>query len=405
MLASELDADIINILNELCGSLSGDLERALQRILGRAATPEAERMPTGVEEGVTGREPAANPLGWVPELMRVCCEAYGAPPIVSAPVAACLVLLGISSSIFDAAQDEHEDLLRLLGVGGVNPELASISADNRARNEHDRDESAITMSRLCALASNAGLALTALAWQALYAYGPRYGIEPAVLMSLGDLLSRSMLQACEAQHLDLSIVLHPPQELQRPYQASNAESGWTTMLPGALGIDAYQRLIEGKSGLISAAACEAAAILALGASRSQEACGPEYALRTRAHWRDMGMAREVGKQICDDYVDFDEDVAAGRQPGAQLLYALSVASSIEVPRILVLLAAGRGSTDEAKAARLELRALVRDLGADYYVLALLALQRDQALAVLHDLGLGEEAQGWLRGWITRVAPS
>lgn len=294
-------------------------------------------------------QPPASPIRWVWQMLTLCCEAYGQPIERAVPVGACLELLGIVSSVLDAAQDGHHDLMSQ--YCGTSVSLDGISAN-----------------RLAALTTNAGVTLIGMAWHALFEYGPRYGIEALSLVEIGSLLSQHWVSICHAQHLDLT--------LGRSHH---------------LTLDQYDQIVAGKAGGIGGVACEVAAILA-GAHTHKDL------------WYTLGAERTIAQQLCDDYVDLREDLANGWQISHPVLYGLAVADPVQRDTILALLERARSDDAGAENIQQQLLCMLDEIGATYYTLACLAVRRKNALAALDALALPPNVYEQLCIWIWRVAP-
>jgi geranylgeranyl pyrophosphate synthase len=234
----------------------------------------------------------------------------------------------------------------------------------------------IEASEVVAVATNAAIALIGLVWQALLEYGPQYGLEAPTALKLGGLLADLSIQTCYGQHMDLTT---------RSTAPSSILSGADTLT-----LDQYEDLASVKSGQLGGIVCEVAALLA----------GAE---QYRRIWRDLGTDCMTALQIKDDYTDLEEDLAAGRISHA-VLFGLEVAVPVQAERIMVLLAAGRGSAPDAVNARRELVTMLKVMGADHYVLALLAVLRRRMLATLSALALPPEEYESLSRFILSIAP-
>ncbi len=254
--------------------------------------------------------------------------------------------------------------------GAVGDALGQIQTPKQ------RNSSRSTVSaRNAALVSNAGLALTGLAWQALLEHGPSYGVEASTLMEIGQLIADRLVRICQAQHLDLTV--------GRAFASH----------PGLVSMEEYERIIEGKTGEIDGTACEVAALLA----------GADAATQ-RSLWRTLGLERAVAQQLYDDYVDLAEDISGGGQIGHPVLYGLAVANDIQKKTILSLLERARSGAGSDLEASQELIALLQELGAEYYTLTCMVVHRMRAVAALEALKLPAEAHEWMYRWVIEVAP-
>jgi hypothetical protein len=402
----EIEARAHRLMSSLALAVPGNLGSMVRAILGVSATTERGREGeaalatsvgpwAGVEasEGASGAQliinqrdadhtgpevtadikPPARPVGWASRLLTLCCNVYGQPVERAVPMGACLELLGITSSALDAAQDGHDDLMRLYAVGQPLAQLDSASERNSAglevalRDMLPQNSGAI---RRAALVSNASLTLVGLAWQVLLEHGPRYGVEGPTLLEIGRLIADRLVRICQAQHLDLTVG-----------RAS----------PAYLSLEEYERIIEGKTGEIDGTVCEVAALLAGAAAY-------------RGLWRTVGLERAVAQQLYDDYIDLTEDISRGGQIGHPVLYGLAVAGAAQRRTIFRLLERARSSgAGDLEAAR-ELVALLQEMGAEYYTLTCMVVHRKRALAALESLKLPAEAHEWLYEWILQVAP-
>ena len=220
-----------------------------------------------------------------------------------------------------------------------------------------------------ALTANATTALIGLAWQALFAHGPCYGVEAPTLVQIGQVIGERLVDVCEAQHRDLTLGRTP-----------------------RLSLEEYDEIIAGKTGQIDGTACEVGALLA-------------GAVHHRELWRSLGAERAVAQQLYDDYKDFQDDLLHGGQVSHPVLYGLTVANSGQRETILTLLEQTRSGAIGAQMAVQELTVLLQELGAEYYTLTGMVLHRNRALAALEGLRLPTEPHEWLHGWVMRVAPA
>ena len=350
------------LMADLAMSVPGDMGRMVRAMVG-----------VGQDDDRVIRPPAG-PIRWSARLLQLCCCVYGAPVERAVPVGACLALLGIASSVLDAAQDGHQDLLQAYGVAPPyasdreteERDLAAVGQDPPAVRDGTPEPG---QTDGVALIANASTALIGLAWQALLVHGPRYGVEACALLEIGQVLGERLVEVCEAQHRDLTLGRTPGQSLEE-----------------------YDRIIAGKTGQIDATACEIGAVLA-GA--------PHH----RALWRTLAAERAVAQQLHDDYRDFRDDLLNCGQISHPILYGLTVADAARREAILTLLDQARSNTSDAEGAVDGLTALLRDMGAHYYTLTCMVLHRNRALAALESLQLPSGPHEWLQRWIMRVAPA
>ena len=358
--STQIQVDANRLICDLSMTVSGDLGSMVRAVIG--VQPDSE-LPI---------KPPAGPIRWASSLLELCCNVYGQPVGRAVPVGACLALLGIASSALDAVQDGHGDLLTAYTTKPrSDPESETESAllDGRERSLPLQCRIGnVAPTDAYALASNASTAVIGLAWQALLVHGPRYGIEDAMLLEIGQLLAERLVKICESQHRDLTLGRTPE-----------------------LNLEEYDQIIIGKTGQIDGTACEVGALLA-GA--------PQH----RAFWQALGTERAVAQQLYDDYRDFSDDLLNGRQIGHPVLYGLAVADGAQRDNILALLNEIRSDSPQRHEAVERLTTLLRDLGAEYYTLTCMALHRNRAIAALNELQLPVEAHGWLYRWIMGVAP-
>jgi geranylgeranyl pyrophosphate synthase len=349
------------LMRELTMDVPGELGRMVRAMVGVNAGEDATI------------NPPAEPIRWATSLLELCCRVYGAPTERAVPVGACLALLGIASSALDAAQDDHQDLLSSYGAGwpfasdhgredlrlGVaGPELDMARGGTRRGAGTTR----------FALTANASTALIGMAWQALLAHGPRYGVEAQTLVEIGQLIAERLVIVCAAQHRDLTV-------------------GRTARLS----LEQYDEIIAGKTGQIDGTACEVGALL-VGAAHHREL------------WRTLGAERAAAQQLYDDHKDFKADLLQGGQISHAVLYGLAVADAAQRATILTLLEQARSGTTGSQAAVGELTALLQELGAEYYTLTAMVMHRNRALAALDCMRLPSAAHEHLYEWVMRVAP-
>jgi geranylgeranyl pyrophosphate synthase len=246
--------------------------------------------------------------------------------------------------VLDAAEDGHAD------------QIGAFFADSSAT-----AESSPGKHTQLALTVNAGVALIGLAWEALLVHGPQYGLPPATLLALGQLLTTRWATICAAQQRDLT-------------------AGRTPDLP----LEDYEQIITGKAGEIGGVTTEAGAILA----------GAE---RWRGLWHTVGMERTILQQLADDAKDLAQDLAEGQQLSHAVRYGLAVANAPQKTQLLDLLR--QVQDPPSPAARQRLVQLLEELGAVQYVLVQMEIHRQRALTALAALPLPETAATWFRAWI------
>lgn len=356
----EVETAAGDLRNMLVGTLPGDLGRIARRVVGigrvevpaKVAVPSSPSPHGSVASGETLALTSANPIAWSPYALGLCCQTYGRPLDMAVPVGVCLELLGIVSAALDAAQDGHYYPAQMPGE-------STISHSNESR-DHVLG---------AALLSNAGVALIGLAWQALFAYGPQYGVSSTKIVEIARLITDHWTPACHAQHLDLTV--------------------GRTLQPT---LEEYEQIVAGKAGEIGGTACEAGAILA-------------DATPQRALWHTLGAERTIAQQLCDDAKDLERDLAQGHQISQAVRYGLAVADPAQRQALLALLEQAR--LPAGGAARQMLLQQLEELGAVHYVLVRLALHRQRALDALQALALPEANAAWFEQWIletTRVRP-
>ena len=299
-----------------------------------------------------GTDMKLGPLWWAPGVLALCCKAYGRTTERAVPVGVSLQLLGVAAGVLDSTQD-HE-------IGRMGRHVSAGSNRGSGRHVTTQADVAKEADQIVALTLNAAVALIGLLWKALFEHGPRYGIEPSILVEIGKLLAELSIRTCSAQHLDLT-ARSATQLLSNPHAGAS------------LNLEEYERLASEKSGELGGIVCEVAAVLA----------GAE---EHRPLWRKLGVDWMTALQLKDDYIDLEEDLAAGRVSHS-VLYGLEVADSVQKTRILSLLEAGRATGRIAGDARHELISLLESMGAAHYTLALLAVLRRQMLAALEALSL------------------
>lgn len=360
--STQLKAATNQLMRDLTTGVPGDLGRMVRAMVGANS------------DGDAILSPPAGPIRWASSLLELCCCVYKAPVERAVPVGACLALLSIASSALDAAQDGHQDLLS--AYGAVLPPASDLDRGS-VRSDTDGQEAPMPHDGIqkpartdsIALTANATTALIGLAWQALFAHGPRYGVEAPTLVQIGQVIGERLVDVCEAQHRDLTL-------------------GRTSRLS----LEEYDEIIAGKTGQIVGTACEVGALLA-GAAHHREL------------WRTLGVERAVAQQLYDDYKDFQDDLLHGSQVSHPVLYGLTVANSGQRETILTLLEQARSGAFGAQVAVQELTVLLQELGAEYYTLTCMVLHRNRALAALEGLRLPTEAHVWLHRWVMRVAPA
>jgi geranylgeranyl pyrophosphate synthase len=267
---------------------------------------------------------------------------------MAVPVGVCFELLGIVSVVLDAAEDAHDDLLQAYGT---------VAADEPKGPLDKRQAMAVMI--------NAGVALIGVAWQALLAYGPQYGVLPTSILAIGALLTDRWTTICHAQHQDLTAGRSPD-----------------------LSLDDYEQIVAGKAGEIGGVTLEAGAILA----------GAEA---HRTQWRTLGIERTIMQQLADDAKDLDQDLAGAQQLSQAVRYGLTVSDPAQKRMLLDLVRLAQGSS--APHARRRLVQELEELGAAHYVLVSLAIHRQRALDALYGLALSDTTRTWFQHWIAAAA--
>jgi geranylgeranyl pyrophosphate synthase len=292
----------------------------------------------------------SDPLAWAPRMLALCCDAYDQPIRMAIPVGASLQLLGIVSSVLDAVQDGHWTVLNTYSAA---PAGTSCTASVKA-----------------AIITNVGMSFTGRAWQALLGHGPQYGIVPATLVRIGQVIVDSWATICAAQHADLTVGRTP------------------------IPLAEYDRIVAGKAGAIGGVVGEAGAVLA-GAPEQWHL------------WRTLGAARTIAHQLIDDYKDLAADLVAGQQLSHPILYGLEAADPHQRQALLALIARAR-ATEESSMARQdaldEIITILSDLGAKPYAESCILEQLQEARAALAGLALPAPIHQEIEEWVASVLP-
>jgi geranylgeranyl pyrophosphate synthase len=344
---AEIETATQVLLRNLIDELPGELGCVARSIIG---TSDRSAWLHSSTPGTSDDHASSSPIPWASDVLALCCIAYGRPPALAVPVAACLELLGIVSSVLDTAQDNHHD--RITEYAGYLPGRDSYNQQVKT-----------------AVVSNAGVALIGLAWKALLVHGPRYGVALPTTLEIGQMLADRWASICHAQHQDLTVG-----------RATN------------LSLEEYEQIVAGKAGEIGGTACQAGAILA-GAHKQQ------------GLWHTLGTERTVAQQIGDDYKDLEHDLATGQQVSQAMLYGLTVADEHQRAILVNLHAETRRDGPDGISARRDLIQQLEELGAVHYGMACLSVHRQQALAALQALALPSSIHEWLQRWVLDSAPT
>jgi geranylgeranyl pyrophosphate synthase len=335
---TSVEMEARHLLHSLVETLPGRLGQVAHDVLcAELPTPETATL-------------GADPLAWAPRILALCCEAYNQPIRMAIPVGASLELLGIVSSVLDAVQDGHWTVLNTYSPTLADPHTsASVKA---------------------AVITNVGMSFIGLAGEALLEHGPRYGIAPATLVSIGQVIVGRWATICAAQHADLTVGRTP------------------------ITLAEYDRIVEGKAGAIGGVVCEAGAILAGAAEQ-------------RHLWRALGTARTVAHQLVDDYKDLATDLATGQQLSHPILYGLEVADPHQRQALLALLKRARSDEESSGAnqdALDELTTILSDLGAKPYAESCILQQLQQARDAIIALAVPAQIHQELEQWVASVLP-